>query len=54
MSRYFQEWDEELNYYYGLLRSKLSKEENAKLKTAQLAWINSRGEARVSVKSCFN
>ena len=45
--RYYQEWDEELNYYYGRLRSTLNSPEKAKLKVAQLAWIKSRDEARV-------
>jgi uncharacterized protein YecT (DUF1311 family) len=44
---YYQEWDEELNYYYGRLRSILNADEKEKLKTAQLAWIKSRDEARV-------
>ena len=43
---YYQEWDEELNYYYGRLRSKLNSDEKEKLKTAQLAWIKSRDETR--------
>lgn len=44
---YYQEWDEELNYYYGRLRTKLNDEDKGKLKTAQLAWIKSRDETRV-------
>ena len=43
---YYQEWDEELNYYYGRLRYKLNSDEKEKLKAAQLAWIKSRDEAR--------
>lgn len=45
--RYYQEWDEELNYYYGRLRSTLNAAEKETLKTAQLAWIKSRDEVRV-------
>ena len=35
-------WDEELNYYYKLLRSKLNTREKEILKKAQLEWIKHR------------
>ena len=53
-SRYYKEWDEELNYYYGRLRSTLNSEEKGKLKTAQLAWIKSRDEARIFNSTLMN
>ena len=43
---YFKKWDEELNYYYGQLKSQLSSEDKSKLKAAQRAWIKNRDEAR--------
>ncbi|MGB1311479.1 MAG: lysozyme inhibitor LprI family protein [Leucothrix sp.] len=51
---YFKEWDEELNYYYGKLKSQLNSEEKSKLKAAQLAWIKNRDEARALNSALMN
>ena len=45
-SAYFSAWDDELNYYYNLLRLELEEEEKEKLRQAQLSWIENRDAAR--------
>ena len=45
-SAYFSAWDDELNYYYNLLRLELDEGEREKLRQAQLSWIENRDTAR--------
>ncbi|NVK36554.1 MAG: DUF1311 domain-containing protein [Gammaproteobacteria bacterium] len=44
-SAYSEAWDKELNYYYNLLKSELTEENQDLLKSAQLSWIKNRDSA---------
>jgi len=41
-----EEWDLEMNKYYKLLMGILSPDERAKLKTAQISWLNYRDKEK--------